>query len=64
MERLAGGAKIIVVDLHAEATSEKQALGIYLDGKVSAIIGTHNHVQTADETIIPGEELLILVISE
>ena len=54
IERLAGGAKIIVVDLHAEATSKKQALGIYLDGKVSAVIGTHTHAQTADETILPG----------
>jgi len=54
IERLAGEAKIIVVDLHAEATSEKQTLGIYLDGKVSAVIGTHTHAQTADETILPG----------
>jgi len=43
--------KIIFVDFHAEATSEKQALFYYLDGKVSAIIGSHTHVQTADETI-------------
>jgi len=39
--------------MHAEATSEKQALGWFLDGEVSAIIGTHTHVQTADETILP-----------
>jgi metallophosphoesterase (TIGR00282 family) len=45
---------IIVVDLHAEATSEKIALGWFLDGKVSAVLGTHTHVQTADETILPG----------
>lgn len=45
--------KTIIVDLHAEATSEKIALGWYLDGKVSAILGTHTHVQTADEMILP-----------
>jgi 2',3'-cyclic-nucleotide 2'-phosphodiesterase len=45
--------KVIIVDLHAEATSEKSALGWYLDGKVSAVIGTHTHVQTADEKILP-----------
>ncbi len=44
---------IILVDIHAEATSEKIALGWYLDGKVSAIFGTHTHVQTADERILP-----------
>lgn len=43
----------VIVDLHAEATSEKIALGWYLDGKVAALIGTHTHVQTADETILP-----------
>jgi metallophosphoesterase (TIGR00282 family) len=47
-------AKIIVVDVHAEATSEKVALGRYLDGRVSAVYGTHTHVQTADEQILPG----------
>jgi metallophosphoesterase (TIGR00282 family) len=46
--------KVIVVDVHAEATSEKVALGRYLDGRVSAIYGTHTHVQTADEQILPG----------
>ena len=46
------GAKIIVVDFHAEATSEKRALGLYLDGKVSVFFGTHTHVQTADEQIL------------
>ncbi len=45
---------IIMVDFHAEATSEKQALGYYLDGQVSAVIGTHTHVQTADERILAG----------
>jgi len=46
-------AKVIVVDMHAEATSEKQAMGWFLDGRVSAVIGTHTHVQTADERILP-----------
>ena len=46
------GARIIVVDFHAEATSEKRALGLYLDGKVSVFFGTHTHVQTADEQIL------------
>jgi metallophosphoesterase (TIGR00282 family) len=45
---------IIIVDFHAEATSEKLSLGWYLDGKVSAVVGTHTHVQTADERILPG----------
>jgi hypothetical protein len=45
--------KIILVDMHAEATSEKMALGRYLDGRVSALAGTHTHVQTADEQIFP-----------
>ena len=44
----------ILVDFHAEATAEKQAFGWYLDGRVSAVIGTHTHVQTADEQILPG----------
>ncbi len=48
------GAKLIAVDFHAEATSEKRALAIYLDGRVSAFWGTHTHVQTADEQILPG----------
>jgi metallophosphoesterase (TIGR00282 family) len=43
----------ILVDIHAEATSEKMALGYYLDGRVSAVLGTHTHVQTADERILP-----------
>jgi len=45
---------VILVDFHAEATSEKQALGWYLDGKVSAVVGTHTHVPTADERILPA----------
>lgn len=48
------GAQVIFVDFHAEATSEKLALTYYLDGKVAAVIGTHTHVQTADERILPG----------
>lgn len=47
-------AKVIIVDLHAEITSEKSALGWHLDGRVSAAIGSHTHVQTADERILPG----------
>jgi metallophosphoesterase (TIGR00282 family) len=46
--------KVILVDMHAEATSEKQAMGWYLAGRVSAVIGTHTHVQTADERLLPG----------
>ena len=47
-------AKVIFVDFHAEATSEKIALGWYLDGRVTAVVGTHTHVPTADENILPG----------
>ena len=47
-------AKIIFVDVHAEATSEKIALGWYLDGRVTALVGTHTHVPTADERVLPG----------
>src|SRR5437016_7211094 len=49
-----GETSNIVVDAHGETTSEKIALGRFLDGKVSAVIGTHTHVQTADEQIFPG----------
>jgi hypothetical protein len=52
-EELAKETKIIIVDIHAEATSEKMALGWYLDGKVSAVLGTHTHIQTADERVLP-----------
>jgi 2',3'-cyclic-nucleotide 2'-phosphodiesterase len=45
---------VVLVDVHAEATSEKVALGRYLDGRVSCVFGTHTHVQTADEQILPG----------
>ena len=47
-------AKIIFVDMHAEATSEKIAMGWYLDGRVTAVVGTHTHVPTADERVLPG----------
>lgn len=47
-------APIVLVDFHAEATAEKLAMGFYLDGRVSAVVGTHTHVQTADERILPG----------
>jgi len=52
--RLKAETSVIVVDMHAEATSEKMAMGHYLDGKVSAVVGTHTHVQTADEQILPN----------
>jgi metallophosphoesterase (TIGR00282 family) len=50
----AAGATAVLVDMHCEATSEKTALAWYLDGRVSAVLGTHTHVQTADERILPG----------
>jgi len=53
-EELSKDAKIIILDIHAEATSEKVALGWYLDGKASAVLGTHTHIQTADERILPN----------
>jgi 2',3'-cyclic-nucleotide 2'-phosphodiesterase len=52
LEDLPHNVPVILVDFHAEATSEKQALGWYLNGRVSAVIGTHSHVQTADERIL------------
>jgi metallophosphoesterase (TIGR00282 family) len=54
IERLRVETPIIFVDFHAEATSEKTSLGWYLDGRVSAMIGTHTHIQTADERILPN----------
>jgi 2',3'-cyclic-nucleotide 2'-phosphodiesterase len=54
ISRLQAETPIILVDFHAEATSEKTSLGWYLDGRVSAMIGTHTHIQTADERILPG----------
>ncbi|QWR77679.1 TIGR00282 family metallophosphoesterase [Candidatus Magnetomonas plexicatena] len=53
IEKIKKITNIIIVDMHAEATSEKQALSYYLDGKVSAVVGTHTHVQTSDEKILP-----------
>jgi metallophosphoesterase (TIGR00282 family) len=53
LPELRSKAKVIIIDFHAEATSEKVALGHYLDGRASAVIGTHTHVQTADEKILP-----------
>ncbi len=53
IERLKFTTNIIIIDFHAEATAEKAALGWFLDGKVSAVIGSHTHVQTADERILP-----------
>jgi len=54
LSRIPPDVKVIVVDMHAEATSEKMAMGWYLDGKVSAVLGTHTHVATADERILAG----------
>jgi metallophosphoesterase (TIGR00282 family) len=54
IDRLKKETAVLVVDFHAEATSEKQALGWYLDGRASAVIGTHTHVPTSDERILPG----------
>jgi len=53
IEMLRQRARVVFVDFHAEATSEKAAMGWHLDGKVAAVIGTHTHVQTADERILP-----------
>lgn len=53
LKELQAHSAAILVDLHAEATSEKVAFGYYFDGKVSAVIGTHTHVQTADDSILP-----------
>ncbi|HRD02867.1 MAG TPA: TIGR00282 family metallophosphoesterase [Candidatus Saccharicenans sp.] len=54
LETILAQTPIVIIDFHAEATSEKQALGWFLDGRVSAILGTHTHIQTADERILPG----------
>lgn len=53
LQQIPPEVKIRIVDMHAEATSEKLALGWYLDGRVTAVIGTHTHVPTADETVLP-----------
>jgi metallophosphoesterase (TIGR00282 family) len=54
LAKLPKEVKVIFVDMHGEATSEKVAMGWYLDGRVSAVVGTHTHIPTADETILPG----------
>ena len=54
VQKMSAETKIIIVDMHAEATSEKIAMGWFLDGQVSIVFGTHTHVQTADETILPN----------
>jgi metallophosphoesterase (TIGR00282 family) len=54
LKEISKKVKIVIVDMHAEATSEKIAMGWYLDGRVSAVVGTHTHVQTADERILPN----------
>ncbi len=54
LSELAREARVIIVDMHAEATSEKVGMGRFLDGQVSVVIGSHTHVQTADETVLPG----------
>jgi metallophosphoesterase (TIGR00282 family) len=54
LKEKAGDGVPLLVDFHAEATSEKKALAVYLDGRVSAVVGTHTHIQTADEQILPG----------
>lgn len=54
VDKISNQVDIIIVDFHAEATAEKIALGYYLDGKVTAVFGTHTHVQTADEKILPN----------
>src|SRR6266403_3084471 len=53
LEKLRAETSFIIVDMHAEATSESQAMGWHLDGRVSAVVGTHRHVQTADERLLP-----------
>ena len=54
VRRLSRETKVIIIDFHAESVEEKEALALYLDGQVSAVIGTHTHVQTADERILPA----------
>ena len=54
VEEARAAASVVVVDVHAEATSEKVALASWLDGRVTAVLGTHTHVQTADARVLPG----------
>jgi 2',3'-cyclic-nucleotide 2'-phosphodiesterase len=53
LEHIGDRARVVLVDMHAEATSEKMGMGRYLDGRVSAVVGSHTHVQTADEMVLP-----------
>jgi hypothetical protein len=59
LKQLDPKVKVIFVDFHAEATSEKQAIAFYLDGRVSAVVGTHTHVPTGDERVLPGGTALL-----
>ncbi|OFW09873.1 MAG: metallophosphoesterase [Acidobacteria bacterium RIFCSPLOWO2_02_FULL_59_13] len=54
LEKIPASCKVRIVDMHAEATSEKLAMGWYLDGRVTAVVGTHTHVPTADERVLPN----------
>jgi metallophosphoesterase (TIGR00282 family) len=54
VEKVRAETRLVFVDMHGEATSEKVAMGWYLDGKVSAVVGSHSHVQTADDRVLPG----------
>ncbi|CAN5626424.1 TIGR00282 family metallophosphoesterase [soil metagenome] len=59
LDELRGQVQAVVIDFHAEATSEKQAFARYLDGRVAAVVGTHTHVQTADERVLPRGTAMI-----
>ena len=54
LDALASDVRVVLLDFHAEATSDKQLMGRHLDGRVTAVLGTHTHVPTADERILPG----------
>jgi 2',3'-cyclic-nucleotide 2'-phosphodiesterase len=54
LEDIGSGVKSVFVDIHAEATSEKKAMGYYLEGRATAVVGTHTHIQTSDECVLPG----------
>jgi len=54
LSKIANETKMVLIDMHAEATAEKMALGWYLDGRISALVGTHTHIPTADARILPG----------
>lgn len=54
LQEIDGEAQVVLLDIHAEATAEKQAIAWHFDGRLSAVVGTHTHVQTADEQILPG----------